>query len=176
MFSEWAGHNVVSIMTGYVLYKIPFHAVVTTAISANILTQLTAQEDVIEFIYLWQLQIYYPLLLPVHNIQFYFVNSCCLCVVQYFDYIELLAVLWQVFEKPLLECQVLSPQDVQKIFVNWREIINCNNMFLRLVERVYMILRLSQWRMLRLLSSGMSLSRKVSTHVTTHKHIPGIWA
>jgi hypothetical protein len=49
-----------------------------------------------------------------------------------FGYAEVLTVLWQVFEKPLLECQILSPQDVQKIFVNWREIIDCNYMFLRL--------------------------------------------
>jgi hypothetical protein len=49
-----------------------------------------------------------------------------------FGYTEVLTVLWQVFEKPLLECQILSPQDVQKIFVNWREIIDCNYMFLRL--------------------------------------------
>jgi hypothetical protein len=49
-----------------------------------------------------------------------------------FGYTEMLTILWQVFEKPLLECQILSPQDVQKIFVNWREIIDCNYMFLRL--------------------------------------------
>lgn len=37
-----------------------------------------------------------------------------------------------------MECQVLSPQDMQKIFVNWREIIDCNYMFLRLeIEHLY---------------------------------------
>jgi hypothetical protein len=39
-------------MTGCGLYKILFLAVMGTAISANILKQLTAQEDLEEFIYL----------------------------------------------------------------------------------------------------------------------------
>jgi len=40
-------------------------------------------------------------------------------------------VLTQVFEKPLLEKQTISPELIQKIFVNWEEIIVCNYMFLR---------------------------------------------
>jgi hypothetical protein len=57
---------------------------------------------------------------------------CYFMLYNIFGYTEVLTILWQVFEKPLLECQILSPQDVQKIFVNWREIIDCNYMFLRL--------------------------------------------
>lgn len=37
----------------------------------------------------------------------------------------------QVFEKPLLESLVLTVDEVDKIFVNWRDIIACNDNFLR---------------------------------------------
>jgi hypothetical protein len=49
-------------------------------------------------------------------------------------YIDDMVTVHKVFEEPLLESQVLSPQDVQKIFVNWREIIDCNFMFLRALQ------------------------------------------
>lgn len=37
----------------------------------------------------------------------------------------------QVFEKPLLESMVLTVNEVDRIFVNWRDIIACNDNFLR---------------------------------------------
>ncbi|KAK7791370.1 hypothetical protein R5R35_007909 [Gryllus longicercus] len=46
-------------------------------------------------------------------------------------YIQDMALVHEVFEKPLLEGQVLSEKQVNKIFVNWRDIIECNHMFLR---------------------------------------------
>lgn len=36
-----------------------------------------------------------------------------------------------MFEKPLIESLVLTVDEVDKIFVNWRDIIACNDNFLR---------------------------------------------
>ncbi|KAJ9601403.1 hypothetical protein L9F63_000427, partial [Diploptera punctata] len=47
------------------------------------------------------------------------------------SYINDMLAVYDVFEKTLRESKLLSQQDVQRIFVNWREIIDCNYMFLR---------------------------------------------
>lgn len=39
----------------------------------------------------------------------------------------------QVFENPLIQKGILSKEQLQKIFVNWKDIIVCNVMFLRFV-------------------------------------------
>lgn len=36
----------------------------------------------------------------------------------------------KVFEKPLYESGVLTSSEICKIFINWEEIIECNQMFL----------------------------------------------
>ncbi|XP_075217000.1 dynamin associated protein 160 isoform X2 [Lycorma delicatula] len=46
-------------------------------------------------------------------------------------YIDDMSVVHDVFEKPLIDSKIISPEQVTKIFVNWREIIVCNFMFLR---------------------------------------------
>ncbi|KAK3925091.1 Intersectin-1 [Frankliniella fusca] len=46
-------------------------------------------------------------------------------------YIDDMSIVHEVFEKPLVQKGILSPEQRQKIFVNWREIIVCNYMFLR---------------------------------------------
>ncbi|XP_015589739.1 intersectin-1 isoform X6 [Cephus cinctus] len=46
-------------------------------------------------------------------------------------YIEDMRLVHEVFEKPLLESLVLTVDEVEKIFVNWRDIIACNDNFLR---------------------------------------------
>ncbi|XP_046999743.1 intersectin-1 [Schistocerca americana] len=46
-------------------------------------------------------------------------------------YINDMSIVHDVFEKPLLESKVLSNEEIYKIFVNWREILQCNYMFLR---------------------------------------------
>ncbi|KAG8238925.1 hypothetical protein J437_LFUL000762, partial [Ladona fulva] len=46
-------------------------------------------------------------------------------------YIDDMSIVHDAFEKPLLESCIITPEEVQKIFVNWREIIVCNYMFLR---------------------------------------------
>ncbi|XP_033230304.1 intersectin-1 isoform X3 [Belonocnema kinseyi] len=46
-------------------------------------------------------------------------------------YIEDMRLVHEVFEKPLLESLVLSANEVDRIFVNWRDIIACNDNFLR---------------------------------------------
>ncbi|XP_076246231.1 dynamin associated protein 160 isoform X2 [Calliopsis andreniformis] len=46
-------------------------------------------------------------------------------------YIEDMRLVHEVFEKPLLESLVLTVDEVDKIFVNWRDIIACNDNFLR---------------------------------------------
>ncbi|XP_043468951.1 intersectin-1 isoform X3 [Leptopilina heterotoma] len=46
-------------------------------------------------------------------------------------YIEDMRLVHEVFEKPLLESLVLSVDEVDRIFVNWRDIIACNDNFLR---------------------------------------------
>ncbi|XP_076754423.1 dynamin associated protein 160 isoform X3 [Xylocopa sonorina] len=46
-------------------------------------------------------------------------------------YIEDMRLVHEVFEKPLIESLVLSMDEVDKIFVNWRDIIACNDNFLR---------------------------------------------
>lgn len=38
--------------------------------------------------------------------------------------------IFKVFEKPLYKSGVLATSDIQKIFINWEEIIKCNQMFL----------------------------------------------
>lgn len=39
--------------------------------------------------------------------------------------------IFQVFEKPLIESLVLSIDEIERIFINWRDIIACNDNFLR---------------------------------------------
>ncbi|XP_048512969.1 intersectin-2 isoform X5 [Athalia rosae] len=46
-------------------------------------------------------------------------------------YIEDMSLVHEVFEKPLLQSMVLTVDEVEKIFVNWRDIIVCNDNFLR---------------------------------------------
>nr|XP_012216614.1 PREDICTED: intersectin-1 isoform X3 [Linepithema humile] len=46
-------------------------------------------------------------------------------------YIEDMRLVHEVFEKPLIESLVLSVDEVEKIFINWRDIIACNDNFLR---------------------------------------------
>ncbi|XP_023316913.1 intersectin-2 isoform X3 [Trichogramma pretiosum] len=46
-------------------------------------------------------------------------------------YIIDMQLVHEVFEKPLLASNVLSVADVEKIFINWRDIIACNDNFLR---------------------------------------------
>lgn len=46
-------------------------------------------------------------------------------------YIEDMRLVHEVFEKPLIESLVLTMDEVDKIFVNWRDIIACNDNFLR---------------------------------------------
>ncbi|XP_043286823.1 intersectin-2 isoform X3 [Venturia canescens] len=46
-------------------------------------------------------------------------------------YIEDMRLVHEVFEKPLLQSLVLTVDEVERIFVNWRDIIACNDNFLR---------------------------------------------
>ncbi|XP_028046441.1 intersectin-1 isoform X3 [Monomorium pharaonis] len=46
-------------------------------------------------------------------------------------YIEDMRLVHEVFEKPLLESLVLSVDEIERIFINWRDIIACNDNFLR---------------------------------------------
>ncbi|XP_025153688.1 intersectin-2 isoform X3 [Harpegnathos saltator] len=46
-------------------------------------------------------------------------------------YIEDMRLVHEVFEKPLIESLVLSIDEIEKIFINWRDIIACNDNFLR---------------------------------------------
>ncbi|XP_070527268.1 intersectin-1 isoform X5 [Cardiocondyla obscurior] len=46
-------------------------------------------------------------------------------------YIEDMRLVHEVFEKPLLESLVLSVVEIERIFINWRDIIACNDNFLR---------------------------------------------
>ncbi|KAL6445055.1 hypothetical protein ACFW04_002162 [Cataglyphis niger] len=46
-------------------------------------------------------------------------------------YIEDMRLVHEVFEKPLIESLVLSVDEIEKIFINWRDIIACNDNFLR---------------------------------------------
>ncbi|XP_059468305.1 intersectin-2 isoform X3 [Neocloeon triangulifer] len=45
-------------------------------------------------------------------------------------YINDMTIVHEAFEKPLLESQVISKEDVEKIFVNWMDILQCNYVFL----------------------------------------------
>ncbi|KAK0182732.1 hypothetical protein PV327_000835 [Microctonus hyperodae] len=46
-------------------------------------------------------------------------------------YIDDMRLVHEVFEKPLLQSLVLTVDEVERIFVNWRDIIACNDNFLR---------------------------------------------
>ncbi|XP_011861112.1 PREDICTED: intersectin-1 isoform X2 [Vollenhovia emeryi] len=46
-------------------------------------------------------------------------------------YIEDMRLVHEVFEKPLIESLVLSVDEIERIFINWRDIIACNDNFLR---------------------------------------------
>lgn len=51
-------------------------------------------------------------------------------------YIYDMNIVHEVFELPLLDSHVVERSDVEGIFVNWREIIQCNKNFLAdLLER-----------------------------------------
>lgn len=45
-------------------------------------------------------------------------------------YIEDMEVVHRIFEKPLSESRVVTQQDLEGIFVNWRDILQCNKNFL----------------------------------------------
>ncbi|XP_050533281.1 intersectin-1 isoform X2 [Daktulosphaira vitifoliae] len=45
-------------------------------------------------------------------------------------YIEDMIAVHEVFEKPLYESKVLTTSEIRQIFINWEEIIECNQMFL----------------------------------------------
>ncbi|XP_011306596.1 intersectin-2 isoform X3 [Fopius arisanus] len=46
-------------------------------------------------------------------------------------YINDMRLVHEVFEKPLIQSMVLTVDEVERIFVNWRDIIACNDNFLR---------------------------------------------
>ncbi|XP_034243922.1 intersectin-1 isoform X2 [Thrips palmi] len=46
-------------------------------------------------------------------------------------YIDDMSIVHEVFENPLMQRGILSKEQLQKVFVNWKEIIVCNVMFLR---------------------------------------------
>lgn len=48
-------------------------------------------------------------------------------------YIDDMRLVHEVFEKPLLQSLVLTVDEVERIFVNWRDIIACNDNFLRYI-------------------------------------------
>lgn len=51
-------------------------------------------------------------------------------------YIDDMSIVYKVFEKPLVESRVVDRQDVEQIFLNWKEILECNQKFLNeLLER-----------------------------------------
>ena len=39
----------------------------------------------------------------------------------------------QVFQKPMKQSEVVTKEDLQRIFVNWKELIMCNTKFLKYV-------------------------------------------
>lgn len=45
-------------------------------------------------------------------------------------YIDDMTVVHKVFEKPLSESRVVTQNEIEGIFVNWREILQCNKNFL----------------------------------------------
>uniref|UniRef100_A0A8D9BKH2 Intersectin-2 n=2 Tax=Cacopsylla melanoneura TaxID=428564 RepID=A0A8D9BKH2_9HEMI len=57
------------------------------------------------------------------------------CIAELIDteqaYIEDMSIVHEVFEKPLRESKILTKEEQGQIFVNWKEIIQCNHMFLR---------------------------------------------
>ncbi|KAL1459615.1 hypothetical protein WDU94_011579 [Cyamophila willieti] len=57
------------------------------------------------------------------------------CIAELIDteqaYIEDMSIVHEVFEKPLKESKILTKEEQGQIFVNWKEIIQCNHMFLR---------------------------------------------
>lgn len=46
-------------------------------------------------------------------------------------YIEDMSIVHKVFEMPMRESRVVNNTDVDRIFVNWQELIDCNKQFLR---------------------------------------------
>ncbi|KAG8330244.1 Intersectin 1 (SH3 domain protein) [Homalodisca vitripennis] len=46
-------------------------------------------------------------------------------------YIDDMSIVHDVFEKPLSESKIVTPEELSTIFVNWQDIIVCNYMFLR---------------------------------------------
>lgn len=45
-------------------------------------------------------------------------------------YIKDMSVVYTVFEKPLRESRVITQREVEGIFVNWEDILQCNKNFL----------------------------------------------
>lgn len=46
-------------------------------------------------------------------------------------YIDDMSIVHKVFEKPLYESRIVDKQDVEDIFLNWQEILECNQNFLK---------------------------------------------
>ncbi|XP_056641885.1 intersectin-1-like isoform X1 [Diorhabda sublineata] len=46
-------------------------------------------------------------------------------------YIHDMSLVHEVFEEPLRKCKLISPKEIDDIFVNWQDIIDCNKSFLR---------------------------------------------
>ena len=45
----------------------------------------------------------------------------------------------QVFQKPMKQSEVVTKEDLQRIFVNWKELIMCNTKFLKYVWNILTI-------------------------------------
>lgn len=46
-------------------------------------------------------------------------------------YIDDMSIVHKVFEIPMRECRVISKTDVDRIFVNWQDLIDTNKEFLK---------------------------------------------
>lgn len=46
-----------------------------------------------------------------------------------------MSVVRKVFQIPLLESRIIMAQDVDNIFLNWQEILDCNKAFLRELQQ-----------------------------------------
>lgn len=51
-------------------------------------------------------------------------------------YIDDMTVVYEVFEVPLRQSKVITKEEIEGIFVNWQEILQCNHNFLKdLIDR-----------------------------------------
>eukprot|EP00057_Strongylocentrotus_purpuratus_P016006 XP_011670480.1 PREDICTED: intersectin-1 [Strongylocentrotus purpuratus] len=83
-------------------------------------------------------------------------------------YVDDMQLAVEVFQKPMLESQIMTPQEMAAVFVNWKELIQCNTKLLNLqLPRMTPYIRFCSCQ----LSASSMLSKKIESDPDFKEHV-----